>query len=152
MANDESRPGLTTPTGGAMTVPRSPEQWHGHPFVWAWFVSLASLSTDFIEARCREAQAENAPADAVYKTTSDDGSPGTWVTVEQLSDRYQARVRDYGNALLKWERDLAAHRQRPAVQAQAQPLPEEQPVQAPAVQALSDARGLRVVTRQPHQH
>ncbi|MGW6602574.1 hypothetical protein [Streptomyces sp. NPDC055036] len=110
------RPQLDTPPGGAMTQPHSPAQWHGYPFVWAWYVNLASLDTTFIEMRCREANAEGAPADAAYKTGPDNHPPDTWITVAQLSENHRDRIRDYGNTLLRWERDLKSHREGPVVQ------------------------------------
>ncbi|MFD4949549.1 hypothetical protein ACFWNT_45485 [Streptomyces sp. NPDC058409] len=106
------RPRLNTPTGAAMTQPRSPAQWHDYPFVWSWYVSLASLDTTFIEDRCREAESEDAPADAVYKTGPGNTPPNTWITVDQLSEDHRDRVRDYGNALLSWERELTTLRNK----------------------------------------
>ncbi|MFF8918061.1 hypothetical protein ACF08M_33345 [Streptomyces sp. NPDC015032] len=119
-----------------MTKPRSPAQWHGHPFVWAWYVSLASLDVTFIEDRCREAEAENAPADAVYKTDIRNIPPNEWITLEQLSEDHRERVRDYGNTLLHWEQELKARRNGPVVQ----PLHAHQPTVAPTVPTSADPR------------
>ncbi|MFC9755144.1 hypothetical protein [Streptomyces sp. NPDC056921] len=130
------RPQLNTPTGGAMTKPRSPAQWHGRPFVWAWHVSLASLDVTFIEDRCREAETENAPADAVYKTGPSNTPPNEWITLEQLSEDHRDRVRDYGNALLHWEQKMKTHRNGPVVQ----PLHAQQPAASPTVPTSADPR------------
>ncbi|MEV7952977.1 hypothetical protein [Streptomyces sp. NPDC088141] len=119
-----------------MTKPRSPAQWHGYPFVWAWYVSLASLDATFIESRCQEAKAECAPADAAYKTGPDNHPPSTWITVSQLSENHRGRVRDYGNALLHWEQELTARRNGPAVK----PLRTQQPTATPTVPTLADPR------------
>jgi hypothetical protein len=149
----ENRPSLSTPTGGAMPRPEQPAQWCGYPYVWAWHVSLGSLSHRYIGDRCREAQESGAPPQAVYRTRADDPvAPNKWITVDQLDSDDRGRVKDYGDALLKWERDLAAHRQgtAPKPASPAQPLPQEQP--APAVPASVAVRGLRMAKRQPHQH
>ena len=124
MTVTEPGPRLTTPTGGAMTLPSSPAQWHGHPYVWSWYVSLAALDSTFIEARCKEAAQEDAPPDAVYKTSlREPTEPDTWITVDQLGDRDRDRVQDYGRALLKWEADLAEFRRQNRVR----PLQQTQP-------------------------
>ncbi|MFG3403739.1 hypothetical protein [Streptomyces sp. NPDC048142] len=119
-----------------MTKPRSPAQWHGYPFVWAWYVSIASFDAAFIENRCQEAKAEEAPADAVYKTGPRNTPPNRWITLEQLSEDHRDRVRDYGNALLHWEQELTARRNRPAVQ----PLRAQQPTATPTVPTPADPR------------
>ncbi|MGW3153793.1 hypothetical protein [Streptomyces sp. NPDC001089] len=119
---NEPRIRLRTPTGGAMTAPQRPADWHGHPFVWSWCVGLGSLSVDFIKARCKEAADQDAPADAVYRTgPKDPAGPNTWITLDQLHEDNRERVAAYGRALLKWEEDLAAHHRRQTPQAQPQP-------------------------------
>ncbi|NIY68115.1 hypothetical protein [Streptomyces malaysiensis] len=123
---DPGMPRLSTPTGGAMTQPRSPAQWHGHPYVWAWHVSLASLDTAFIEARCKEAANARAPQNAAYKTGPNDPvEPNVWITVDRLHPDNRDRVRDYGLALLKWEADLEALRRKTQVRVLQQIEPDE---------------------------
>ncbi|MFJ5724772.1 hypothetical protein [Streptomyces sp. NPDC093149] len=117
-----------------MTKPHSPAQWHGYPFVWAWYVNIASLDATFIEDRCREAKAEDAPADAVYKTGPGNTPPNKWITVSQLSADRRDRVRDHGNALLHWEQELTARRNGTAVQ----PLHTRQPTTTPTVPTPAD--------------
>ncbi|MGW2986424.1 hypothetical protein [Streptomyces goshikiensis] len=117
-----------------MAKPHSPAQWHGHPFVWAWYVSIASLDATFIENRCQEAKADEAPADAVYKTGPRSTPPNKWITLEQLSEDHRDRVRDYGNALLRWEQELTVCRSRPALQLP----PTQHPTATPTVPAPGD--------------
>ncbi|MFC4498456.1 MULTISPECIES: hypothetical protein [Streptomyces] len=111
-------PGLTTPEGGSMSQPDSPAKWHAHPYVWAFHAIGGSLSTDYIESVCQQAEAEGAPPDAVYKTRSDDKSrPDEWITVGLIANAdQQARTRAYATALVEWQTALKAHRTRPMVQ------------------------------------
>ena len=164
MTRTSTGPRLTTPTGGAMTLPSSPAQWHGHPYVWSWHVSLASLDPAFIEARCKEAEDDAAPPDAVYKTSPNDPvTPNTWITVNQLGQDNRDRVRDYGRALLKWQQDLQEYRRKVTMRppAQEQHMPAEAPAaggpaQAPAAAqdtavptVHSEGRGIRAGKSQP---
>ncbi|WP_328749380.1 MULTISPECIES: hypothetical protein [unclassified Streptomyces] len=111
-------PQLKTPEGGAMSQPQSPAQWHGHPYAWAFHAIGGSLSRDFIERVCKQAEAEGAPPDVVYKTRSDDPSrPDEWITVGLITNAdQQTRVREYASALVEWKEALKAHRQPPQVQ------------------------------------
>lgn len=134
---------LTLPTGGVMTAPQRPADWHGHPFVWSWNVSMAALSPEFIKARCKEAADLGAPADAVYRTgPKDPTGPGRWITVDQLHEDNRGRVEAYGRALIKWEQDLAARSQR-----QATPPSPPSPSAMPA-----GARVLSLAKRRTAQH
>lgn len=118
MTMSELRPALKTPTGGAESQPQRPEQWHGHPYVWAWNVSLGATSRTYIEGECKAAEDAQAPADAVYRAREDDPSmPGEWVTVGMLTTvERQNRVREYAQALMDWQEALQAYRKPPAVQ------------------------------------
>ncbi|MEW1922192.1 hypothetical protein [Streptomyces sp. NPDC088360] len=112
MSLTDERPVLNTPSGGTMSQPQSPQQWHSHPYVWAWYASLGALSSDYIERECRNADSDGAPPDAVYKARNDDPTmPGQWVTVGMIagSDQ-QKQVRDYAHALVAWADALKAHR------------------------------------------
>ncbi|MEU9050083.1 hypothetical protein AB0D37_06720 [Streptomyces sp. NPDC048384] len=111
-------PQLKTPEGGAMSQPNSPAQWHGRPYVWAFHATGGSLGSEYIESVCKQADAEGAPPDAVYKTRSDDKSmPDEWITVGLLTNAdQQARTRKYAEALLNWQAALKQHRQPPNVQ------------------------------------
>ncbi|MET7631830.1 hypothetical protein ABZS53_15440 [Streptomyces sp. NPDC005499] len=97
---DIEAPRLITPEGGAQ--PESPQEYHDHPYVWAWNVILGATSRDFIERECLAADRDGAPPDAVYKTRDDDPSmPGEWVTVGMLTNAdQQRRVREYAHALV----------------------------------------------------
>ncbi|MGW3273600.1 hypothetical protein ACWDFH_19320 [Streptomyces kronopolitis] len=119
MTTAEGRPVLEAPTGGTVSQPTNPSQWHGHPFVWAWNVALGATSPAYIERECAAAERDEAPPDAVYKTRDDDPSmPGQWVTVGMLTNAdQQQRVREYAAALGDWSNALEEHRKRPAVQA-----------------------------------
>lgn len=109
----DDRPVLRTPTGGAESRPKHPEQWHGYPYVWAWNVSLGATSPTYIERECLAAEEAGAPPDAVYKTRDDDPSmPGEWVTVGMMANaQQQTRVREYAQALVDWRDALKAYRQ-----------------------------------------
>ncbi|MEU1601246.1 hypothetical protein ABZ468_53425 [Streptomyces sp. NPDC005708] len=111
MIMTDDRPRLTTPTGGAESKPERPLNWHGHPYVWAWNVCLGATNPTFIEGECLAADLAGAPADAVYKDERDE-----WITVGMIVhvDRQQ-RVREYAQALIKWEAALKAYRSRPVV-------------------------------------
>ncbi|MFF8283277.1 hypothetical protein ACF06W_11210 [Streptomyces albus] len=113
MTMTSEQPLLKTPTGGRMSQPESPQQWHGHPYVWAWNVSLGASTREYIEHECRRAEKESAPPDAVYKTRDDDPSmPSRWVTVGMISDVDQReRVREYAAALVRWADALKEHRE-----------------------------------------
>lgn len=139
----DTRPRLKTPTGGTMSHPSSPAQWHGHPYVWAWYATSGSLDTRYIEERCKEAEEAGASADAVYKTSpSNNVAPDTWVTLEQLAGRFRPDVEAYGKALLAWQAALEAHRgQRQVVQ----PVSQMEP---PAGEtAVGAGRGVKLVRR-----
>ncbi|AZM47866.1 hypothetical protein DMB38_20575 [Streptomyces sp. WAC 06738] len=111
MTMTDDRPMLRTPTGGAESQPKRPEQWHGHPYVWAWNVSLGATSPTYIEGECLKAKEEGAPPDAVYKLD------GEWITVGMIATaERQTRVREYAQALVEWRDALRAFRQPAAVQ------------------------------------
>ena len=114
----ETRPLLRTPTGGAESQPKSPGDWHGHPYVWAWNVSLGATSRTYIEGECLAAEIAGAPPDAVYKARDDDPSkPGEWITVGMMANaQQQTRVREYAQALVDWADDLKAYHKPPTVQ------------------------------------
>ncbi|MFV0135573.1 hypothetical protein ACLGIH_20515 [Streptomyces sp. HMX87] len=118
MTTTDDRPVLRTPTGGAESRPQRPEQWHGHPYVWAWNVSLGATSPTYIEGECKAAKDAGAPPDAVYRTRDDDPSmPGEWITVGMMvNDLAQQRVREYAQALVDWQDALKAYRPRPVMQ------------------------------------
>lgn len=132
-------PRLETPTGGTLSHPENPKQWHGHPYVWAWNVALGATSRNYIESACQAAQEEGAPPDAVYKTRDDDPSmPSTWVTVGMLTNAdQQARVREYAQALV--DHADALKNRRP--QSPVQPLHEAQPGGRPDAAPVSEAGG-----------
>ncbi|WP_369042309.1 hypothetical protein [Streptomyces sp. Midd1] len=115
-------PVLRTPTGGAESQPQRPQQWHGHPYVWAWNVSLGATSRTFIEGECQTAANAGAPPDAVYRSrVNGTDHPDEWVTVGMLViEERQNRVREYAQALIEWERALQAHHKPQRVQ----PLPD----------------------------
>ncbi|MET9470452.1 hypothetical protein [Streptomyces sp. NPDC002922] len=95
-------PPLITPEGGLASQPESPQQYHDHPYVWAWNIILGATSRDFIARECLAAERDGAPPDAVYKTRDDDPNmPGEWVTVGMLVNaEQQRRVREYAHALV----------------------------------------------------
>ncbi|WP_406362357.1 hypothetical protein [Streptomyces sp. NBC_01579] len=109
-------PRLITPEGGAQ--PDSPQEYHDHPYVWAWNVILGATSRVFIERECLAAERDGAPPDAVYKTRDDDPSmPGEWLTVGMLTNaEQQRRVREYAHALVDY--DEALHERRKEQKAQ----------------------------------
>lgn len=111
-------PQLKTPEGGAMSQPDSPGKWHGHPYVWAFHAIGGSLGGDYIESVCKQAEAENAPPDAVYKTRPDDKSmPSEWITVGLLANAdQQDRTRRYAQTLVDWADALKVHRKQLKVQ------------------------------------
>lgn len=123
-------PGLKTPEGGSMSQPDSPAKWHAHPYVWAFHAIGGSLSSDYIESVCQQAETDGAPPDAVYKTRGDDKTrPDEWITVGMIANAdQQARVRAYAKALVDWQAALKAHRTRPKVQ----PLPKAVQTEAAA--------------------
>lgn len=127
------RPTLRTPTGGAESKPQRPGEWHGHPYVWAWNVSLGATSRTYIEGECRAAKEAGAPPDAVYRTRDDDPTmPGQWVTVGMLvSADQQRRVREYARALVDWADALKDCRP----QSRVQPLHAVQPDAPPVSEA-----------------
>ncbi|MGI5137771.1 MULTISPECIES: hypothetical protein [unclassified Streptomyces] len=136
MTMTDDRPRLKTPTGGAESQPERPQDWHGHPFVWAWNACLGATSRTFIEGECLAADLGQAPQDAVYK----DGDE--WISVGMIARaEWRQRVREYGQALIKWEKTLTAHRQRPMV------VPHQQVQPAPVVPA--EGRGATLLKRQP---
>ncbi|MFJ4739148.1 hypothetical protein [Streptomyces sp. NPDC088775] len=125
---DSEAPRLKTPTGGAESEPERPEQWHGHPYVWAWIVSLGATSRTYIERECMAAKEESAPPDAVYKTRDNDPSmPSEWVTVDMVANtEHRTRVRAYAQALVDWDKARKAHRkQRKAQPSQGAEEPEQ---------------------------
>lgn len=135
----ERQPVLRTPTGGAVSRPKSPAEWHSHPYVWAWLVSLGATSRTYIERECKAAQEAGAPTDAVYRARVDDPSiPGAWVTVDMvIKPESQTRVREYAKALIAWE--IALKRSHPTFQkpetresASACPPAAQLPTEAPA--------------------
>ncbi|MEU1552226.1 hypothetical protein ABZ517_05815 [Streptomyces scabiei] len=111
MTTTDGRPVLRTPTGGAESYPKSPSEWHGHPYVWAWNVSLGATSRTYIEGECLAAEEAGAPPDAVYRTRPDDpNTPVEWVTVGMMANaRAQDRVREYAQALVDWRDALREH-------------------------------------------
>lgn len=115
MTMSELRPALKTPTGGAESQPQRPEQWHGHPYVWAWNVSVGASSRSYIERECKAAADAQAPADAVYQERVDDpNTVGEWVTVGMLTTvERQNRVREYAQALMDWQEALQTDRRPP---------------------------------------
>ncbi|MFD9815203.1 hypothetical protein [Streptomyces sp. NPDC059080] len=111
-------PLLSTPTGGTMSQPESPQQWHAHPYVWAWHAGLGALSREYIERECQTAADAGAPPDAVYKTRGDDPTmPGKWITVGMIaSTDQQKQVREYAEALVAWADALKGRREQNKVQ------------------------------------
>ncbi|MGW3763046.1 hypothetical protein [Streptomyces sp. NPDC005131] len=99
---DIETPRLITPEGALMSQPESPQQYHDHPYVWAWNVILGATSRDFIARECLAAERDGAPPDAVYKTRDDDPSmPGEWITVGMVINAdQQRRVREYAHTLV----------------------------------------------------
>ncbi|WNI17687.1 hypothetical protein [Actinacidiphila sp. ITFR-21] len=94
MSDTEPTP-APTPEGGAASRPKNPSQYHGHPYVWAWLVTLGATDPGYLESTCRQAEEDDAPSDAVYKYRE------TWITLGQVSKAEDRdRVRAYGNALL----------------------------------------------------
>ncbi|MFJ4686536.1 hypothetical protein [Streptomyces sp. NPDC088789] len=108
-------PGLRTPEGGSTSQPGSPAKWHAHPYVWAFHAIGGSLSRHYIESVCQQAETDDAPPDAVYKTRADDKTrPDEWITVGMIANAdQQARVRAYAKALVDWQAALKAYRTRP---------------------------------------
>ncbi|MEV8601873.1 hypothetical protein AB0465_18565 [Streptomyces griseoviridis] len=123
---DTEPPGLNTPESGSMSQPDSPAKWHAHPYVWAFHAIGGSLSTDYIESVCQQAEVEGAPPDVVYKTRGDDEREGEWITVGMIANAdQQQRVRAYAKALVDWQAALKAHRTRPKVQPLQRAKPDE---------------------------
>ncbi|MGW1261268.1 hypothetical protein ACWD7Y_04805 [Streptomyces drozdowiczii] len=114
-------PRLETPEGGSVSQPQSPSQWHSRPYVWAFHAIGGALSTDYIERVCKQAAAEDAPPDAVYKTRDDDPSkPGEWITVGLIANAdQQDRTRRYAQALVEWADSVKASRKMYVKQSQA---------------------------------
>lgn len=132
-------PRLETPEGGSMSQPKRPAQWHSRPYVWAFHAIGGSLSTEYIESVCKQADDENAPPDSVYKAREDDPTmPSEWVTVGMIANAdQQARTRRYAKALVDWAQAVKEHREQRKVQ----PL-HQVPPSVPAEPApLSEAGG-----------
>ncbi|MGW1180225.1 hypothetical protein [Streptomyces drozdowiczii] len=132
-------PRLETPEGGSMSRPERPAQWHSRPYVWAFHAIGGALSTEYIESVCKQADDENAPPDAVYKTRDDDPSqPGQWITVGMIANAdQQARTRRYAKALVDWAQAVKEHREPRKVQPLGQVRPKVPAESAP----LSEAGG-----------
>ncbi|MFF1693058.1 hypothetical protein ACFVXC_05450 [Streptomyces sp. NPDC058257] len=123
------KPLLNTPEGGTMSQPERPSQWHEHPYVWAFHATSGDLSDFFIESVCKQAKAEEAPPDAVYKAADLD----EWITVGMMANAdQQRRVRAYAAALIEWRDALKDFQPAPQVQPLNQAPLESDPEQADA--------------------
>lgn len=124
MTMTDERPRLTTAGGSVTSQPESPEQWHEHPYVWAFHATSGALSAVFIEGVCKQAKDEDAPPDAVYKASGLD----EWITVGMMANAdQQQRVRAYAAALVEWRDALRDFKPAPQVQPLSQKPPQDAP-------------------------
>jgi hypothetical protein len=116
MSVTDDRPRLEAPEGIAMSLPAAPEQWHGHPYVWAFHALGGVLGPEFVERVCAQAEAEEAPPDAVYKTKTTEGEADEWITVGMIANADQQRqVREGAAALVAWSDALRKFMRTPEV-------------------------------------
>ncbi|MFB7917048.1 hypothetical protein [Streptomyces sp. NPDC056061] len=110
-------PVFEAPFGGAMVHLTSPRDHRGYRHIVAWSVGMGATSTDFVKERCRQAEAEQAPKDAVYKSTPNPNSEEVpqWVRVGDIArPENRERVETYVKAMLAYEKKLKAYRKQVA--------------------------------------
>ncbi|MFE4527181.1 hypothetical protein ACFRMO_08275 [Streptomyces anulatus] len=116
MAASNEAPRFRPPFGGAECVVINPKDHRGYHSIVAWCISLGATSREFVIGECERAAAEEAPVNAIYKTSvaphdRDKGIEGTWVVVDDIaSPESRARVELYTQAMVDHEKRLAEWR------------------------------------------
>lgn len=113
MAASNEAPRFRPPFGGAECVVINPKDHRGYHSIVAWCISLGATSREYVIGECERAAAEDAPVNAIYKTSvtpheREKGIEGTWVVVDDIaSPENRARVELYTQAMVDHEKRLA---------------------------------------------